>query len=296
LFYEHTRANLKIQEGCDFRCSYCIVPDTRGPARSRELENVLEEAKRLIARGHKEIVLTGVNISTYKSHGVELAGLVSRLLELGDSFRIRLGSTEPGPEMIPQLVSMMKSSDRLCRFLHLPIQYGEDTILQKMGRKHYDCQAFAEQALAAVKEIPELCLGTDIIVGFPGETDETFAKCKEFLATMPFGLMHIFPFSPRQGTPAATYNGRPRSSTVTCRSHELLALAEQKATDFATRQIGRTLPVLLEKLSPYPQGWSDNYLRVKLHDTAQCTQNSIVNVKITDVLPGRDLCGCLASN
>ncbi len=289
---ERTRSNLKIQEGCDYHCTYCLVPSTRGPAHSRDYDDILREAATLVTQSSvREIVLTGVNISTYASRGHNLAGLIASLLALGDHFRIRLGSTEPAPDLLPQLVEMMESESRLCRFLHLPIQYGEDSILRKMGRTHYDCRIFAEQAAAAVKRIPALCLGTDVIVGFPGETDAIFADCRDYLAAVPFGLMHIFPFSPRQGTPAADFPGRPANAVVTARSRQLLQLANDKAEAFAHSQVGHDLPVLIEKTTPAPQGWSDNYLRVSLPASDDIRPNSFVMARITAVGTGRAVTG-----
>jgi threonylcarbamoyladenosine tRNA methylthiotransferase MtaB len=181
----------------------------------------------------------------------------------------------------------MAAQPRLCRFLHLPLQYGDDEILQRMGRCHYNCQTYADQAREACRRIPGLCLGTDIIVGFPGETEQNFRRCEDYLASLPFGLMHIFPFSPRQGTPAAGFPDRPPSSTVTERVHRLMALAEAKADAFAAAQLGQVLPVLLET----KDGWSDNYLKVKLADGDAMPPNTLVHAKITAVQKGRLLLG-----
>lgn len=294
LSIERTRINLKIQEGCNFHCSYCLVPTTRGEAHSRSYDDIIREISGMLKKSDlKEIVLTGVNISTYSSQGYNLPRLIESLLDLSDSYRIRLGSTEPGPDMMPELIDLMKKNKRLCRFLHLPIQYGEDSILKAMGRLHYDCKTFAEQAQYAVKTIPGLCLGTDIIVGFPGETPKTFGICKEFLEEMPFGIMHIFPFSPRQGTPAASMPGRPANLTVTHRCRQLLDLGRQKAEYFANQQVGQTLQVLVEKDSPTIEGWSDNYLRVSLSEPAPCKINSFISVKITGATEKRQLNGVL---
>ena len=289
LFWERTRANLKIQEGCDFHCTYCIVPSTRGHARSRRLSDVLAEAERLVKQGFKEIVLTGVNISTYSSDGCDLPGLLRRLLELGDGFRLRLGSTEPGENLLPSIVELMAVQPRLCRFLHLPLQYGDDDILRRMGRRHYDCQSYADQVQDACRKIPGLCLGTDIIVGFPGETEQNFRRCQQYLESLPFGLMHVFPFSPRHGTPAATFGDRPASAIVTNRVHCLMSLAEAKTDAFAAAQIGQTLPVLLEARD----GWSDNYLKVQIANGKDIPQNTLVQAKITGIKKGRILQGVL---
>ena len=290
LYDERTRANLKIQEGCDFFCTYCIVPHTRGPARSRNLQDLLREASELIDRGHREIVLTGVNITTYDNSGCNLADVIERILLLGDGFRIRLGSAEPGP-VVKQVIDLMAREPRLCRFLHLPVQYGEDSILKQMGR-HYNAAEFERIAMLAAEKIPGVCLGTDVIVGFPGETDETFAACKSFLSRLPFGLMHVFTYSPRPGTPAATMPGRPPKHVAEERSSELLELAVEKAEAFAKSQVGKSLDVLVEEENP-PSGWSDNYLHVTLESHEPVVHNTIQTATIQAATGKRELRGTI---
>ena len=288
LYDERTRANLKIQDGCNFFCTYCIVPHTRGPARSRNLEDLLREATELIRRGHREIVLTGVNITTYQNSGCNLADVIERILALGDGFRIRIGSAEPGP-VVGQVIDVMSRNPRLCRFLHLPVQYGEDSLLQQMGR-HYSTADFERIAMLAAEKVPGLCLGTDVIVGFPGETDETFAACKAFLSRLPFGLLHIFTYSPRPGTPAATMPGRPSKHIAEERSKELLALAVEKAENFAKSQVGKTLDVLIEDENPLA-GWSDNYLHVTVNSATTISRNTILPITITAATGKREVTG-----
>ncbi len=280
-FYpERTRANLKIQEGCDFFCSYCIVPFTRGPARSRQLDDILREAEELLERGHRELVLAGVNIACYQNSSCDLPGLIEKLLSLGDDFRIRLGSTEPGI-CLDRLVDIMAARpQRICRFLHLPAQYGEDSVLRRMKR-HYDCSTYERSVMHALERIPGLCLGTDIIVGFPGESEENFQSCRAFIKRIPFGLLHVFPYSPRPGTPAAAMSDRPDANDTKSRSADLRALAAQKYAAFADTQIGQTLPVLLETGSPSPQGWSDNYLKVRICTKSDLQPNTLVFPTIT---------------
>ncbi|MBP5640737.1 MAG: tRNA (N(6)-L-threonylcarbamoyladenosine(37)-C(2))-methylthiotransferase MtaB [Victivallales bacterium] len=290
LFAEKTRANLKVQEGCDFFCTYCIVPYSRGPARSRNLDDVLREARQLIERGHREIVLSGVNITTYNNSGADLADLMERLLDLHPEVRYRLGSAEPGP-VVHKVVKLMTQTNRICRFLHLPLQYGEDSILSKMNR-HYDTRQFRDLVFEANESVPDICFGTDVIVGFPGETDETFDKCLAYITSLPFGLMHVFTYSPRQGTPAAEMPGRPDGRTAERRSACLLKLAEQKARLFAEANVGKTLEVLIENTSP-PSGWSDNYLQVTIEDANSLPQNSLHKVKIISTGDDRNVIGRL---
>lgn len=290
LFADKTRANLKVQEGCNFFCSYCIVPYTRGPARSRNLDDVLREAKQLIDRGHREIVLSGVNVTTYDNSGHDLADLMRRLLELHPDVRYRLGSAEPGP-VVHKIVKLMTETDRICRFLHLPLQYGEDTILANMNR-HYDTARYRDLVLEANAAIPDICFGTDVIVGFPGETEAIFQRCHAYLDELPFGLMHIFTYSPRQGTPAATMPDRPKKSISEERANALLTLAAQKADRFAERQVGKTLEVLVETQDP-PAGWSDNYLHVTIQNHQAMQQNELCKVQILQAGKDRQLVGTM---
>ena len=285
---ERTRANLKIQDGCDFRCSYCVIPSVRGPSRSRDSQDVLREARELAGRGIRELVLCGVNVTTYHNNGLDLAGLTRRILELPGEFRVRIGSAEPGPA-IEGVVELMEQEPRLCRFLHLPLQYGEDTVLRKMHRQYTTAQ-YASMVEEAARRIPGLCLGCDVIVGFPGETEEQFQACREYLANLPLSLIHVFPFSPRPGTPAADMPGRPAGRVVAARVEELLALARQKAEAFAKTQVGGTLPLLVEEENP-PSGWSDNYLHITLSKDCDIPRNSLVKAHIRTALGGRELLG-----
>ena len=281
VYPEHTRANLKVQEGCDFHCTYCIVPQVRGAARSRDYADTLREARELLAAGYRELVLTGVNIATYRDSGRDLAGLLAGLLELPGDFRLRLGSTEPGP-VLPKIIDLMRADPRLCRFLHLPLQYGEDGILRRMHR-HYTCAQYAALVERAAAELPGVCLGTDVMVGFPGEDDAAFDACRAYLERLPFGLMHVFCYSPRPETPAAEWP-RPEARVAQSRESELLALAARKAAAFAEAQVGARVRVLLEQDAPAPQGWSDNYLKVRLPKGSRGVANTFRDCRITAVL------------
>ncbi len=288
LFTERTRANLKIQEGCNFRCSYCIVPQTRGPARSRDWQDVLREAEALLERGHRELVLTGVNVTQYASGGMDLAALMEKLLALGTGYRLRIGSAEPGAA-IRRVIPLMASNPMVCRFLHLPVQYGEDRILKAM-RRHYTAAAYAKLVEEAAATVPGVCIGTDVMVGFPGETDETFAQCKALLEALPLGLMHVFVYSPRPDTDAATYPQRPEHHVAERRSEELLALGRRKAEAFAQSQVGKILEVLVEGEKP-STGWSDNYLQVTIKSPKLLKINELYKSLITCAIGGRGVCG-----
>jgi threonylcarbamoyladenosine tRNA methylthiotransferase MtaB len=291
LYPARTRANLKIQEGCDFHCSYCIVPQVRGPARSRQWADTLREAEELRRRGHREIVLAGVNIATYADGGRDLADLIEAILALGPGFRLRLGSTEPGP-VLRRVVSLMAREPRLCRFLHLPLQYGEDTILRAMNRR-YTVAEFADLANLAAAAVPGLCLGSDIIVGFPGETDARFRACVETVKRLPVNHLHVFTFSPRQGTPAATMPGTVPGDLAAARAAELTRLGRLQAEAFARAQVGQTLHIITETRSSDGtwEGWSDNYLRVEVPDAPERAVNQWLSVHIEAHLGGRRLRG-----
>ena len=283
LFPERTRANLKIQDGCDFRCTYCIVPQMRGPARSRDLDDILREARELLDCGFREIVLTGVNIATYRNSGHDLADLLVKLAHLPGDFRLRLGSAEPGL-VLDKVIDVMKGESKLCRFLHLPLQNGDPEILRRMARR-YTVEQYAAAVNRAAAEIPGICLGTDVMVGFPGEDDAAFQRNYDFLAGLPLGLMHVFCYSPRPGTPAATWPNRPAPTVAHEREARLLELARKQAVAFAQSQLGATLQVLLETGEPANHGWSDNYLKVVLPPDAQVDVNNFHHCSITALLP-----------
>lgn len=292
LYPERTRANLKIQEGCDFSCSYCIVPRVRGPARSRQWSDALREADELRRRGHLEVVLAGVNIATYADQGRDLANLTAAILALGPGFRLRLGSTEPGP-VLPRLVQLMAREPRLCRFLHLPLQYGEDVVLRAMKRR-YTVAEYTDLASAAAAAVPGLCLGSDIIVGFPGETAASFEACCETVRRLPINHLHVFTYSTREGTLAATLPGAVPGELAARRAAELTRLGIAKASAFAQSQVGQTLAIITERRTPRGtwQGWSDNYLCVEIPDAPGSEANQWVTVRLEGTLGGRRLRGC----
>ena len=291
---DRTRASLKIQEGCDFFCSYCIVPTLRGPPRSRAWDDAVRELEALLAAGYKEIVLTGVNVATYADGGLDLSGLVARLLEVPGDWRLRLSSTEPGPA-VEKLGELMRRDPRLCRSLHLSAQYGEDEILKLMNRR-YRFADYARLVRNLSAAVPGLCMGTDIIVGFPGETEARFAACLQALEELPVGYMHVFTFSPRPGTRAAELPGRVPERIAGERFDRLAVLAEKKALEFARSQIGKSLRILTEAPDENGrmQGWSDNYLRVVIDSPSPVANNEWLQATITGVEDGRTVVGAIA--
>lgn len=275
-----SRAFLKIQEGCDNECAYCIVPKARGRERSRDLQEVVSEFEALVGQGFHEIVLTGVNTCRYRSGGLDLPGLLNRLLEIPGDWRIRLSSTEPGGE-IPALIDVMaKNPERLCAFLHLPLQSGSARILKAMKR-HCTLKEYAEYVALARKSIPRIHIGTDLIVGFPGETKKDADDTIAFLKKMKFANIHIFPFSPRKGTPADSMPGRVPSDEVAERIAACREVREASAQEFKKSLLGSTERVLIEtrRSESAWEGWSGNYVRTRVLSARQVLAKTLVNVK-----------------
>jgi threonylcarbamoyladenosine tRNA methylthiotransferase MtaB len=273
-----SRAFLKIQEGCNNFCTYCIVPYARGPERSRDWNEIIDDFKQFIEKGFEEIVLTGVNICAYNDQGKTLNELIATLCAIPGDFRIRLSSTEPHPNNMG-LLKTMAENPKVCRFLHLSLQHGSDEILKAMGRK-YSTNEFANFIQEARLLIPDIHLGTDIIVGFPGETDAHFEEEIEFIKKIKFSNIHIFTYSPREGTRAAKMSAQVASGIAKERRLHLSEIANEMKTNFAHSQLGKTLPVIFERKNKdaYFQGWSDNYIRV-ICDDPKIKKNVITQVE-----------------
>ncbi|MDR2981307.1 MAG: tRNA (N(6)-L-threonylcarbamoyladenosine(37)-C(2))-methylthiotransferase MtaB [Puniceicoccales bacterium] len=256
------RANLKVQEGCDFVCSFCIIPFARGRARSRDFLNMLDEANSLASRGVRELVLTGVNIGTYGNGGCDIVNVVDALAQVPGIDRLRISSIEP-TTVPPELLDRMADPQHpLLPYLHLPLQSGCNRILHDM-RRRYTTEEYAEFARDAVQRIPELCLGADIMIGFPGETEEEFDETCRFLLENPFSYAHVFTYSEREGTPAARRSDQVPVPLRQKRSAHLRRLSAQRLYDFHAKHLGRTVKVLFEDPSEntWP-GYTDNYIRV----------------------------------
>ena len=275
------RANLKIQDGCDFFCSYCLIPKARGRARSREFDDIVAEAKSLVSRGVRELVLTGVNIGTYHFENKTIVEIVDALAAIPNLARIRIGSIEPMtiPEDI--LDRMADPGHPLMPFLHMPIQSACDRILKDMHR-HYNVAEYLKFLNHAVARVPALTVGTDIMIGFPGETNEEFAiTCDNFM-NYPFTFCHVFTYSERAGTSAARRSDQVDVPTRQRRSSTLRALSAKKREKFMQQFIGQTVEVLFE--NPVPEknitpAYTPNYLRVLVAGTH--TANTLARVKIT---------------
>lgn len=261
----HTRANLKIQDGCDFFCGFCEIPYARGRARSREFEDILKEARSLTAAGHHELVLTGINIGTYDFEGKTLVDVLSALATIEDLWRIRISSIEP-TTIADAVVQQLATTGKLCRYLHIPIQSGSDTILQAMNRK-YSVAEFVDFLMMAHRTNPEACLGTDVIVGYPGETDALFNETYELLLDLPFAYFHVFSYSDRDHARSSKLPDQEKigRETIIERSRRLRELSERKRTVYHRQFLGKTEFVLFEQQkNGFWSGLTDTYIRVKV--------------------------------
>ncbi len=261
----HTRAPLKVQDGCDRFCSYCIVPYARGKPLSRSRKEVLAEATRLVEVGVKEIVVTGINLGRYGCDllgGIGLEELLADLAQIPGLARIRLSSIEPF-DITPGLVNLISSNPVFCRHLHIPLQSGSDEILRAMNR-NYTGEDYAGVIEEIREKIPKVAITTDVMVGFPGETERHFKRTKDLIHQVEPRKIHVFRFSPRPGTLACSLPGRVSTDVEKERSAELIELGEELARDFIEGFVGRRLEVLVEKLvgDNLLTGLTDNYIRV----------------------------------
>lgn len=265
---QRTRAFLKIEDGCNNFCAYCIIPFVRGRVRSRSLESIRDESLKLAAAGYKEIVLTGIHVGAYgRDFGgkVTLVDAVKTVLDAANPLRLRLGSIE-SVEMSDALIDLLKSDGRICNHVHLPLQSGSDEILRAM-RRPYTTKMFAKLTARLVDEVPEISIGTDLIVGFPNESEENFSETLEFIRSQPFAKIHVFPFSARAGTVAATLPNQIPSSTKKLRAGQALEISRTKSKIFAERLIGRTVEIIAETSQDgLVDGLTKNYVRVYLPD------------------------------
>lgn len=257
-----TRSFVKIQDGCDNACAYCVVHIARGPSRSLPIAQVTGEVQDAVAMNHREVVLTGVNIGDYRSDdGVGLGGLLAHLLRETRVERIRLSSVEPW-SLQEEWLDLWQDP-RLCRHLHLPLQSGSEAVLNRMNRP-YSAEQFMTLTRSISCAFPDLAITTDVIVGFPGETEADHRATADLMRAVGFARAHVFPFSARPGTPAAEMRGAVPTDTVRRRAGELRALSSELASVFAARFVGKTLDVLWEqrRANGVWAGLTANYLRV----------------------------------
>jgi threonylcarbamoyladenosine tRNA methylthiotransferase MtaB len=273
-FHHHTRAFLKIQDGCDARCSYCIVPHARGRSRSLPPERLLEHLGVLKERGFKEVVLTGIHMGAY---GLDLIPpfpleTLLRRLEMEETpQRIRLSSIEPG-DFSQDLISTLSQSDKVCPHLHIPIQSGDDKILKMMNR-NYNCSFLSDLIQELHQSIPKLSIGADVIVGFPGETEERFEHTYALIESLPLSYLHTFPFSKRKGTPASQFPDPVVDKNIKKRAEVMRGLGKQKRQAFYRQFLDQELSVLVEdrreKETGRWKGLSRNYIPVLLNPESE---------------------------
>lgn len=281
---DKTRAFLKIQEGCNQFCTYCIIPYARGPLRSRSLESIRTETQRLISAGFKEIVLIGIHLGCYgkeNPNGPTLYDAVKTVLEVPGVQRLRLGSLE-SVEVEPRLLTLMQEDARFCRHLHLPLQSGCDKTLQAMHRPY--TTAKFKTLLADIKtNVPDIAITTDVIVGFPGETEADFETTCKFAESCGFSKMHIFPFSARKGTPAEKFAGAVTEAVKKERADILGKIDETMHKAFLQAMVGQTAEVLFEQPAgeDYFEGLTGNYQRVFVKSGGRNLGGEILPVKIT---------------
>lgn len=285
-FAEHTRAFLQVQNGCDAFCSYCIVPYARGRSRSVPLEEALTGVATFAAKGYREVVLTGIHLGGYGLDLTPKESLLSLLVAAEERRlvpRLRVGSVEP-TEVSDALISFLAQAETVCPHLHVPLQSGSDPVLARMNR-NYSTLLFREVIGKLAATVPDICIGCDIIAGFPGETEEEFAETLRFVESLPIAHLHVFPYSPRAGTPAATMPGQVNGAVVRSRAQALRRLSDRKRRAFYQGFLGRELPVLVQGREPdgLLKGLSRNYITVFLPGD-EALINSEVTVRVTEVV------------
>jgi len=286
-FADRTRAFLKIQEGCNNFCTFCIIPWSRGLMRSREPQSVIAQAKQLVAAGYQEIVLTGIHTGGYGEdiEDYSLAKLLWDLDKVEGLQRIRISSIEAS-QITDEVIDVLQKSDKMCRHLHIPLQAGDDRVLARMRRK-YTTEEFARKIERLHEIMPDVAITTDVIVGFPGETEEMFRNGYAFMERMQFSEMHVFPYSRRTGTPAARMEDQIDEEIKNTRVHELIDLSEKMQLAYAQKFVGQVLEVIPESAhkgtpnSGLYMGYSDNYLQL-VFEGSEDMIGQLCRVKVTE--------------
>lgn len=278
--FKNTRAFLKIQDGCNNFCTYCIIPYARGRVRSRNKDSVLNQARRLVANGYVEIVLTGIHTAGYGEDldDYSFYDLLVDLVKIEGLKRLRISSIETS-QISDEIIELIGSNEIIVDHLHVPLQAGCDETLKRMNRK-YTTKQYLEKINKIRSYLPNIAFTTDVIVGFPGETEEEFEKTYNFIRKVNYSELHVFPYSPRKNTPAAKMPNQVNDQIKHDRSNRLLALSKELNRDFALKQIGKSLKVLFEKRDgDYLIGHAGDYLKVKVK-TDRNMIGEIVDIKI----------------
>ena len=281
-YSENVRAYLKIQDGCDNFCSYCLIPYRRGRARSRSKENIIEEAKYLIEKGYQEIVLTGIHVGGYGRdlENTSFSDLVSSLIKLPNIHSLRISSIEES-EIDDRLIDMVVNSPILAKHLHIPLQSGSKTVLERMNRK-YTPEQFVKK-LNKIRELcPDIALSTDVIVGFPGESEEEFKETIELIKKCDFNMLHVFPFSAREGTGAYLMKNQITPQIKKQRAATLIELSKNLWNKYIDKFVGKEIDVLIERLDTNNQiayGHTNNYIDVKI-DGCEAKPGDKITIKL----------------
>jgi threonylcarbamoyladenosine tRNA methylthiotransferase MtaB len=272
---EKTRPNLKVQDGCDNRCSFCIIPSVRGQSRSMQLNRVIEEANALVAAGYREIVLSGINLGRWGRDfqpQQKFEQLIRALLENTGVEKIRISSVEP-MDWSDELIALLAGSSRIAKHAHVPLQSGSDRILRRMHRK-YRPWHYAEKIRKIHEAMPDAAIGADVMVGFPGETDELFEESRSFIEQLPFTYLHVFTYSSRPGTPSAAMPDQVPVHVARERNRVLRELAAEKNLQFRRSFVGRSLDVITlhAKGGGWTEALSNNFLKIKISGRHEANQ------------------------
>lgn len=284
-YKSRTRAFLKIQEGCDQYCTYCIIPYARGHIRSRKPESILDEVRLLAQNGFKEIVLTGIHVASYGRDlgGTSLIDIIERVHEEEGIERIRMSSVEP-KTLSDEFIERLSKLPKICRHFHLSLQSGCDATLKRMNRK-YTTEEYIRVVNRLREVFPDVAITTDLIVGFPGETEEEFRSTVDFVKKVGFSAMHVFKFSPREGTPAAGYKSQVTPQEKDARSHIIAEIAKASEEEYKNKFLNKKMDVLfeqkLEDSSSY-EGLTDNYIRVLAESSADI-KGKLLSVKLVSI-------------
>ena len=281
---EHTRATLKIQEGCNNHCTYCIIPSVRGPIRSRSIDNIREETKRLVEAGYTELVLTGIHLSSYGrdlGDSSTLLDAIRAVHEVEGVQRIRLGSLEPTIATV-EFSQALAAMPKVCPQFHLALQSGSNTVLARMARR-YNMTMYMQAVANLRAAFPMAAFTTDVLTCFPGETEEEYQETRQVIRDVGYAKIHVFPYSPREGTKAAVMPGHLTKAVKERRTRELIALGEETAAAYQAQWVGKESTVLIEeKIGSLWHGYTPEYIPVTIADCPACVPGRIVTVRLTN--------------
>ncbi|MCR4418076.1 MAG: tRNA (N(6)-L-threonylcarbamoyladenosine(37)-C(2))-methylthiotransferase MtaB [Ignavibacteria bacterium] len=280
---DRTRAFLKIQDGCDYKCSFCTIPKARGLSRSQSADETIKQLRELVQQGYKEIVLTGVNVGDYGSKiGTSLYELLKKLIKVDGDFRIRISSIEPNL-LSDEIIELVAQEDKLCKHFHIPLQSGSDKILKRMQRR-YLSKLYADRIEKVKTLIPSAGIGVDVIVGFPGEDENDFQTTQKFIANLPVSYLHVFTYSERPGTPAAEMKDQVPKDERRRRTNTLRILSARKKYQFYLEMLGTEQKVLFEHRDDDGtiKGFTSNYIRV-VSDSPYDLTNKFADFRLTDL-------------